>query len=70
MYFEDTDRSRLIEALYRQISPFVLVGQPNDKARSTSQRPAVGLLLSYERASWKAILVTSWYPRGEVLFGK
>jgi hypothetical protein len=35
-----------------------------------SRRPATGLLLSYESARWRAILVRSWYPRGAQLLGK
>ena len=33
-------------------------------------RPALGLLLSYEAARWRAILVRSWYRPGEQLLGK
>jgi hypothetical protein len=70
IYFESNNGSQLVETLYREISPFLPTSQSEEEAGSVPHRPAIGLLLSYERASWRAILVRSWYPPGERLFGK
>ena len=69
-YFRTNDRSQLLEALYREISPFLPINKSETQTVSVPHRPAMGLLLSYEQAHWKAVLVKSWYPPGKLLFGK
>ena len=68
--FQDDNRSRLVETLYHEISPFLPINKCETELVSTPHRPAIGLLLSYEQARWKAILVKSWYQSGKLLFGK
>jgi hypothetical protein len=68
-YLQSNDREQLVGALYRELSKFLPVGQSKEHTGSAPSRPAMGLLLSYE-SYWRAILVRSWYPPGERLFGK
>ena len=67
---QQSDQRRLVEALYPRVSRFLPAGQIGNQAEPATVRPAMGLLLSYEESLWRAILVTSWYPPGERLFGK
>jgi hypothetical protein len=60
MYFCKTDREELIHALHRELL----------KCSTTTPRPSMGILVSYEEAQWRVLLVKSWYPQGERLFGK
>lgn len=69
-YFRSNDRLQLLETLYREISPFLPINKSETQTVWVPHRPAMGLLLSYEQAQWKAVLVKSWYPPGKRLFGK
>jgi hypothetical protein len=68
-YLQSDDREQLVGALYSELSKFSPIGQSKEHTGSPPFRPAMGLLLSYE-AGWRVILVRSWYPPGERLFGK
>ena len=59
-YFQGSDRAALVATLSPRLS----------HTGTAPRRPAMGLLLVYEEARWKVILVRSWYPTGERLFGK
>jgi hypothetical protein len=69
-YLQGNNPQQLIEMLYHRLSEFLPMGPSGAQMASAAPRPAMGVLLSYEEARWRAILVRSWYPCGERIFGK
>ena len=69
-YLEGHDPDELVGALSPQLSKSSPMSESNEHTASAQFRPAIGLLLAYEEARWRVILVRSWYPPGERLFGK
>jgi hypothetical protein len=70
LYLHSRDRDQLRDALHEELSKDVPVTRFNEPPEPGPVRPARGLLISYEDARWRVVLVRSWYPTGERLFGK
>lgn len=70
LYLHSRDRDQLRDALHEELSKDVPVTRSNEPPEPGPVRPARGLLISYEDARWRVVLVRSWYPTGERLFGK
>ena len=69
-YFQSDDREQLVGALYRELSKFLPIGQSNAHTGSAPCATRLWDSSSHMKACWRVILVRSWYPPGERLFGK